>query len=192
MRDINTMGMGQEAAVTSNKQINAKLGMIDYFDVTCVDPEGNLKWEERIHNLVTNEGLSHVIQVIFTGQDSAISNWYVGLKDTGAPAATDDAATLGASPQAWTEYTEYDEATRQALTLANESGQSTNNSASVAAFTIGSPAPDVYGVFVVDNNTKGGQSPATVLYGVGDFSSAKVVDPNDTLNVTVTLSAASA
>lgn len=192
MRDINTMGMGQEASITANKSTNVHIGMIDYFDVTCVDPEGNVKWHEQIHNLVTNEGLSHVIQVIFTGEDSAIGTWYVGLKDTGAPAATDDAATLGVSPQAWTEYTEYDEATRQTLTLANEASQSTNNSASVAAFTIGSPAPDVYGVFVVDNNVKGGQSPATVLYGVGDFSSQKVVDPNDTLNVTVTLSAASA
>ena len=93
---------------------------------------------------------------------------------------------------AWTEYTEYDEVTREILTLASEASQSTNNSASVASFTIESPAPDVYGVFVVDANAKGTNTSATVLYGVGDFGAAKVVDPNDTLNVTVTLSAASA
>ena len=143
---------------------------------------------ERNHK--KSEGLSHTIQVLFTGEDAAISNWYVGLKDTGSPAAGDQATDLP-NVGNWTEYTEYDEATRQALTLANESSQSTNNSASPASFTIGSPAPDVYGVFVVDANAKGANTSATVLYGVGDFSSAKVVDPNDTLNVTVTLSAAS-
>jgi hypothetical protein len=191
MRDINTMGMNQEASLVSNKAAGVQIGMIDYFDVTCHDAEGNFKWEERIHNLVTNEGLSHVIQTVFTGQDTAISTWYVGLKGTGAPAATDASSALPTVGN-WTEYEDYDETVRQTATLANESGQATTNSASPAAFTIASPAGDVFGVFVVDANVKGGASAATVLYGVGDFASAKVVDPNDTLNVTVTLSAASA
>ncbi len=191
MKDINTMGMNQEASIVSNKVTGVQIGMIDYFDVQCLDADGNLKWEERIHNLVTNQGLSHVIQTIFTGQDTAIGTWYCGLKGTGAPAATDAAASLPTVGN-WTEYEDYSEANRQTLTLANESGQATNNSASPASFTIASPAGDVYGVFVVDSNNRGAASGATVLYGVGDFAAAKVVDPNDTLNVTVTLSAASA
>lgn len=191
MRDISRMGMRQEASMIANKSLNAPLQVVNYYHVECVDPEGNVKWKETIKNLVTTEGLNYIMNGGFkTG--TQISNWYVGLKDTGAAAATDDAATLGASPQAWTEYTEYDEANRQALTLGTVTAGSVDNSSNVASFTIGSPAPDVYGVFVVDDNTKGGQSPATVLYGVGDFASAKVVDPDDTLNVTVTLSAASA
>lgn len=191
MKDINTMGMNQEASLVSNKSTGVQIGMIDYFDVTCHDAEGNLKWEERIHNLVTNQGLSHVIQTVFTGQDTAIGTWYVGLKNTGSPAAADAAASLP-NVGAWTEYEDYDEAVRQTATLANEASQATDNSASPASFTIGSPAGDVYGVFVVDANGKGTNTSATVLYGVGDFGAAKVVDPNDTLNVTVTLSAASA
>ena len=187
------MGMGQDATVTSNKGAGVQIGMIDYFDVTCLDAEGNLKWEERIHNLVTDEGLSHVIQTVFTGQDTAIGTWYCGLKGTGTPAASDAASLLpNSSPLAWAEYEDYSESVRQTLTLANEASQATNNSASPASFTISSPAGDVYGVFVVDSNNKGSASAATVLYGVGDFAAAKVVDPNDTLNVTVTLSAASA
>jgi len=46
MKDIQEMGMGQEATVTSNKQSDVRIGMIDYFDVTCYDAEGNFKWEE--------------------------------------------------------------------------------------------------------------------------------------------------
>jgi hypothetical protein len=191
MRDISKMGMHQEASITSDKVVNASIGMLSTYHVECFDTYGKKKWEETIKNLVTTEGLNYILD---SGFDSGtqITTWYVGLKDTGAPAATDDAATLGASPQAWTEYTEYDEAVRQTLTLGTVSGGSIDNSGNVASFTIGSPAPDVYGVFLVDDNTKGGQSPATVLYGVGDFAAAKVVDPDDTLNVTVTLTATSA
>lgn len=191
MKDISAMGMNQEANLVSNKTQSVNLGMIDYFHVECRDADGNFKWKETIKNLVTNQGLSFVIQTCFTGQDAKPTNWYVGLKDTGAPAAGDAAASLP-SVGAWTEYTEYSEGTRPVLTLANEASQATNNSASPAAFTIASPAPDVFGVFVVDANVKGANTSATVLYGVGDFGAQKVVDPNDTLNVTVTLSAASA
>ena len=193
MKDVNTMGMSQEASLVAHKSQDIPLGMIDYFHVTCYDVDGNFKWKETIKNLVTNEGLSFVIQTCFTGADLKPTNGFVGLKDTGAPAAGDESQRLpNNSPLAWAEYTEYDGATRPTLVLAAEASQSTDNSASVAVFTIASPAPDVFGVFVVDDATKGGASPATVLYGVGDFASAKVVDANDTLNVTVTLSAASA
>jgi len=191
MKDISTMGMAQQASVVGNRSVNEQLGMIDYFHVECYDIEGNFKWKETIKNLVTNEGLSFVIQTCFTGEDAKPTTWYVGLKDTGAPAAANAAAALP-SVGAWTEYTEYSETVRQTLTLASEASQSTNNSASVAAFSIVTPAPDVFGVFVVDSAEKNAASLATTLYGVGDFASAKVVDDGDTLNVTVTLSASSA
>ena len=75
---------------------------------------------------------------------------------------------------------------------ASAAAGSIDNVGNVASYTIGSPAADVYGVFIVDDDTKGSPTGATVLYGVGDFGAAKVVDANDTLNVTVTLTAASA
>ena len=109
----------------------------------------------------------------------------------GAVAATDNAAALP-TVGAWTEYTDYAEATRPVLTLANEAAQATDNSASQASFTIAAPAGDVIGAFIVDSDQKNTATGATVLYGVGDFASAKVVDAGDTLNITVTLSAASA
>jgi hypothetical protein len=181
--------MSVDAQLQRNTDMLETLGLVNYYHVQCIDPEGNLKWEETIKNLVTTEGLNYIMNAGFKS-GTQIGTWYVGLKDTGAAQASDSAANLGA--QNWTEYTEYDEGVRQTLTLGTVSAGSVDNVGNVASFTIGSPAPDVIGVFVVDDNTKNAQSPATVLYGVGDFSSAKVVDPNDTLNVTVTLSAASA
>lgn len=194
MSEISRMGMAVDAKLERNTAALEAVGMVNYYHVECLDADGNLKWKETIKNLVTTEGLNYIMECGFKGGgvQSQISTWYVGLKDTGAPAAGDSSAAIGASPSAWTEYTEYSEANRQALTLGTVSAGSVSNSGNVASFTISSPAPDVYGVFVVDDNTKGGSSPATVLYGVGDFASAKVVDVNDTLNVTVTLSAASA
>lgn len=191
MKDISKMGMHQSASLISNKGMTNSVQVINTYHVECFDADGEHKWEETIKNLVTTEGLNYLLD---SGFDSGtqLTTWYVGLKDTGAPAAADAAATLGVSPSAWTEYTEYSEATRPALTLGTVTGGSIDNVGNVATFTITSPAPDVYGVFIVDDNTIGGQSPATVLYGVGDFTTAKVVDPNDTLNVTVTLTAASA
>ena len=193
MDNIQSMGMHQEASLVSKKDVGVSLGVVDYFDVTCYDAEGNFKWKETIKNLVTNEGLDYIMETGFRGGTGS-STWYVGLKDTGAPNADDTAAELPGTTMAWTEYTEYDEATRPALTL---DGAFVNglqdNSVSPASFTIATPAPDVFGVFLVSNgNTKGANTGATTLYGVGDFAAAKVVDAGDTLNVTVTLQASSA
>ena len=191
MKDISTMGLTISNVLDAKKALTQGIEVINFYHVTCLDSEGNLKWEETIKNLVTTEGLNYLMNAAFKS-GTQIGTWYVGLKDTGAANAADSAANINASPHAWTEYTEYNESNRQTLSLGTVTAGSVDNSGGVASFTIASPAPDVYGVFVVDDNTKAGASPATVLYGVGDFASAKVVDPNDTLNVTVTLSAASA
>lgn len=189
MKDINEMGMAQTANVTANKGIDAVLGLENYYHVECYDVDGNFKWKETIRNLVTNEGLDYVLNVMFKGT-GATATWYVGLKGTGAPAAGNTAANLPAS-NGWTEYEDYTEGVRQTLTLGSVSGQSVTTS-SPAAFSIDTPAGDVYGVFLVDSDNKGGNTGATYLYGVGDFGAAKVVDAGDTLNVSVTLTAASA
>jgi hypothetical protein len=194
MKDINSMGMSQEASVVSNKDARESMGMIDYFHVTCRDRDGNIKWKETIKNLVTDEGLTYVLQTCFTAEDAAETNWYVGLKATGAPATTDAAASLP-NVGNWVEYETYDEATRPALTLNNTSGATTVSTvANAEAFTIDTPGADVFGVFVVaGGNTKGANTGATILYGVGDFTGGEKtgLEDGDTLNVTVTLSATS-
>lgn len=195
MKDNSSMGMNQEASLVSNKDTNEVVGMFDYFHVTCRDRDGNIKWKDTIKNLVTAQGLGYVMQTCFTGQDAAETNWYVGLKNTGAPDNDDTAAELPGTTMNWTEYETYDEATRPALTLNNTTGTTTvQTAANAEAFTIDTPGSDVYGVFVVaGGNVKGANTSATILYGVGDFSGgAKTgLEDGDTLNVTVTLSATS-
>jgi hypothetical protein len=199
MKDVSNMGMSQSASVISNKEDNISLGVIDYFTVECYDIDGNFKWKETIKNLVTTEGLNHVLNVIFKS-DTQEANWYVGLKDVGSPLPADTGANLPSSNANWVEYTEYyvdspgEASARPALTLGTVSAGSVDNSLSVATFNIESPAPDVYGVFVTDGSVKNSASGADVLYGVGDFQSgAKTgLAAGDTLNVTVTLSATSA
>ena len=199
MKDISSMGMSQTATVTSNKENDISLGVIDYFSVECYDSEGNFKWKETIKNLVTNEGLDHVLDVTFKNA-TRYTTWYVGLKGTGSPLAGDAANQLPSGTMSWTEYEDYLDAnngdsstTRPVLTLTAVSGQSTSNTGNVAVFTIQSPANDVYGVFITDGQTKGSSSGANILYGVGDFTGgAKTgLASGDTLNVTATLSAAS-
>src|SRR5690606_19125557 len=85
-----------------------------HFDVVCRDRHGSVKWLESFDNLVTTAGKNHLLDVAFKA-GSQITSWYVGLISGSSPtiAGTD---TL-ASHDGWTEFTDYDEATREALTL---------------------------------------------------------------------------
>jgi hypothetical protein len=200
MKDVSNMGMSQSASVISNKEDNISLGVIDYFTVECYDIDGNFKWKETIKNLVTSQGLDYIINCGFSVSQSQLPSWYVGLKLAGTPLAADTAANLPNGNTNWNEYPDYylgspaEPETRPALTLADTGTGTLDNSASVATFTIESPAQDVAGVFVVDSDKKESNSAATVLYGVGDFTGgAKTgLASGDTLNVTVTLTATSA
>ena len=88
----------------------------------------------------------------------------------------------------WTEVTDYSESTREALVLGTVASQSVDNSASKASYSINATAT-VGGAFITTVSTK--VAPPALLYGVGAFSGGdKSVDNGDTLNVTVTCTAA--
>ncbi len=161
------------------------LGFRNHYVVECFDKDGNLKWRESSWNTVVNVGLDDVLDKYFKGS-AYTAAFYVGLKGTGTIAAADTMA----SHAGWSEITDYSESVRQTLTLGSVSSQSVDNSASKAVFSINGTAT-VDGLFLVTNSTKGGTS--GTLYGVVAFTggSRSVVD-GDTLNVTATLTAASA
>ena len=152
-----------------------KLG--GYFDVVCRGPDGVVKWRERAHNLITNEGLDHILDVVLHG-DTPVSPWYVGLKNTGTPAAGD---TL-ASHVSWAENSNYT-GDRKAYDEAAASSQSTTNSASKASFAIDTDSQTITGAFLcsVATTTTG------TLLCAADFSSSKAADDGDTLEVTYTI-----
>jgi hypothetical protein len=159
----------------------ARVGGI--FTIDCYGPDGILKWTEQSHNIVTNVGLDHILDVTLNAA-TQVSTWYVGLKNAGAVAAGDTMA----SHAGWVENQNYSEANRVEYQEAASSGQSVTNSANKASFSIDTDSQTIAGAFLVSDNTKGGTT--GTLLCVADFSSSKSADNGDTLEVTYTISAA--
>jgi hypothetical protein len=157
-----------------------------HYLIECIGKDGKQKWVEEFDNLVVNEGLNDSLDKHLKGS-AYTAAWYVGLINaTGTLAAGDTAA----SHAGWTEDQTYSEGVRQDLTLGTVSSQSVDNSAAKAAFSINGTT-DIGGAFVISNSTKGGST--GVLYGEGNFTGGqRSVANGDTLNVTVTLTAAAA
>lgn len=167
-----------------------KIQFYNEYTIECRDKNGKFKWKEVVKNLVTNQGLNDLLDKYFKGS-SYTAGWFVGLIDNAsftAIAAGDTAAQINGT-NGWLELSEYDEATREALTLGTVASQTVNNSASKASFTMNA-TKTVKGAFVISNSTIDGTT--GVLYGAAAFSTTRDVVDDDTLNVTVTLSAASA
>jgi len=167
-----------------NESFQASLAVKNTYRIDCFDSEGRLKWTEEIDNLTVNVGLNDILSKYFKGA-SYTAAFYVGLKGAGTAVAADTMASHGA----WSEATGYSETVRQTLTLGAVSGQSVDNSASKAVFSINGTAT-IAGAFVVTDNTKSGT--AGTLYGVADFATPRGVASGDSVNVTVTLTSSSA
>ena len=165
-----------------NNEFN--LGLKNIWEVVCYDSNGAEKWREKNKNLVTTEGLNHVLSITLDG-GTQITSWYVGLAGAGTKAAADTMSSHGG----WLVVANYSESVRQTLTLGTASSGSIDNTASKATFSINGTAT-VAGAFITSSDTKSGTS--GTLYGVVDFSSSRSVIDGDTLTVTVTLTAASA
>ena len=176
-------GLQTSAGAVSCAPIHAGRRLKNIFEVECYR-NGELIWSDRFENLVVNAGLDDSLDKHLKGSGYTAA-FYVGLTD-GTPTVA--AGDTMASHAGWAEVTAYDEAVRQTLTLAAVSGQSTDNSANKAVFTIDTNSTTVGGAFVVTDSTKGGAG--GTLYGAGAFSAGdKTLDDDDVLNVTVTLTA---
>ena len=158
---------------------NVNLGLANYWKVTCLDKDGNVKWEEDKKNLITTVGLNHILDTQFHA-GTQVTTWYIGLKGAGTPAAADTMA----SHSSWSELTNYSGNRKEWTEGAASSGSMTNSSS--VDFSINGTAT-VAGAFL--NTAATGT--AGVLYGVVDFSSSRAVISGDTLQVTVTVTAAS-
>ena len=161
------------------KDFQVKVG--HQYDVWCYDKDGNLKWHEKFHNLVTTVGLNKYLDATLkTGLASPA--WYIGLvkaKTTGYVAGD----TL-ASHGGWTEAvvtTDYT-GNRQAFTPGTISAGSVSNSASKAVFPI-LQTLTINGAMMCDAST----GTSGTLLGVGDFTGGdRSVINGDTLNVQIT------
>lgn len=105
-------------------------------------------------NLVVTQGLNHVVAVILGGT-SAVSTWYLApFAGNVTPTAGWDASNFDSNA---TEFTNYDEASRQAFVDGGASGGAIDNLAARAEITIGSgPQDTLHGVGLLSSAMKGG------------------------------------
>lgn len=162
-----------------------KKGLKSTYIVRCLDPDGNEKWRDDFENIVVEEGVNDSLQQHFLGSGYSAS-WFVGLASAAPTFAYAD--TLG-THAGWAEVQNYSETQRPELILGTVGGGSVDNSGSTATFSA-SAAASVGGAFVT--NASGKTSTDGILYGGGTFTGGdRNIQNNDTLEVTVTLSAAS-
>lgn len=167
--------------------MNTKVKLGGRFVVECFRG-GVLLWKEDVHNLVTNQGLNHILDAVLHGS-TQITTWYCCLIESD----TNAAAGMTYAVPVYTESTAYDEATRPAYVEAAASSQSITNSANKAVFTI-SGTKTMYGASLVGGgtggNTKGDAAGGGTLLCYAKFGSSRSVVDDDVINLTYTLSAA--
>jgi hypothetical protein len=163
------------------------VGAAGVFTLTCLDKDGNLKWEEKGSNLVVNEGLQYMVATsLDAGAQTTL--WYLGLIE-GPGASVSGTATM--ATKGFTEVTAYSQSTRPqcvfgTATTANPSV--IDNTASTAQFDMTGTAT-VGGAFLTSSNVK---SPGTagILFSGKAFSSPgdRSVVNGDILRVTYSFS----
>ena len=177
------------------------LGFHNIYDFTCgqyVDHNGDIvsnwrnyigeliwvpKWKEVVHNLVVNESLDDVLDVYFkSGTQSA--NWYIAIFGSDSTPA----GTWTYAVPVCTEFTNYDESTREAWTTGTVSGQSLDNSASPAEFTCTSGSNTIYGAMLNNVSTKGDVAAgAGVLYSAARFGASRPFNAAEVLKIVITI-----
>ena len=155
------------------------------WEIVCIGPDGKEKWRDTIENLVVNTGLDEILEQFFNGSTYTASHFVLLTDGTPTVAAGDTMA----SHAGWTEPTLYSEANRPAYNPAAASGQSIDNSASKASFSVNASGT-VGGCGLSTNNTKGGTT--GILISAGAFTQGdKAVDDGDTINVQITYNGSS-
>lgn len=157
-----------------------RLNFKNRYIISCVR-DGREVWHEDIFNLVTDEGLQHVMDVYFT-QTALAGQVYVGLKGDGTPFASD---TLANHPS-WAEVNPY-VGSRQLFQGAPITVPGLSNTATPTVYDI-TQIDTVAGIFLatVDSGVSG------KLWSVADFVDPRAVKPGDKLTMTITLQARSA
>jgi hypothetical protein len=173
--------VGVGASVRLRPAVDASAKATTLYRVVCRDADGREKWIEEFRNIVTTQGLNHILDVVMTGA-TQVSPWYLGLKADGTDiVAGDTLASFG-----FTEFTDYT-GNRQAFVEGTPAAGSVDNVGNVAVFPI-TGGGSIEGAFLcsVATGTSG------TLSGGGNFASTRTVAARDSVEVTCTVSVASA
>lgn len=158
-----------------------------YYTVECHNAEGNLKWADDIHNLVTTVGKNKTMDTILG--NTAGGAIYMGLKGTGTASVTDTQA----SHAGWSEVGGANSPTysgsRQTPSFSAASAGAKATSAAVVFTMTGSGT--IAGCFINIGGADTKDDTTGTLFSAGDFTAGnKIVTSGDTLSVTYTATAA--
>jgi hypothetical protein len=198
---IEKQGFGDNAVAIwdTNAADNETVGIAGYYNVTCNDAQGNLKWEESFPNLVNSIGKQLLLDTLLKGSSYTVVGPFLGLINS---SPTFLAADTMASHAGWTEFTNYTvggSAVRGTAVFASatSSGLSpaniTSSAAAAITYTITGAGGTVAGCFLVtgsgavstQSNTSG------TLYSAGAFAVPKITTVGDTVAVSYTTTATS-
>lgn len=158
----------------------------------CFDKNGNLKWEDKIHNVITDVGANQLLDSAFGA--GPIAGPFLGLISSVGYSAPPAAGNTMASHSGWNEagngvnYPNWSTPAsnaRASITFAAASARS-KALASTANFVIATNGGTVKGLFIVFGTgaVATNNSTAGVLFSAGLFSGGdKVLQTGDTLQV---------
>lgn len=186
MKDNVQMQEKIDASVIRGSSHTEATSISGYYTVECLDANGNLKWKDDIHNLVTTVGKNRTLDIILG--NTAAGAVVMGLKGTGTAAVGD---TQG-SHAGWNEVggTNAPAYTGNRPTPSFSSASSGSKATSSAvSFSITSSGT-VAGCFINIGGSATKDDTTGTLFSAGDFSGgSKTVSNGDTLNVSYTATA---
>jgi hypothetical protein len=176
-----------DATVVRGASMKEDQSISGYYVVECHGADGQLKWKDDIHNLVTTVGLNLTMDTILG--NAAAGAVVMGLKGTG----TANIADTQASHASWDEvggtnapsYT----GNRQTPTFSAAAAGAKATSTPVVFSMTGSGT--VAGCFINIGGSATKDNTTGTLFSAGDFTAgSKTVTSGDTLSVSYTATAA--
>ncbi len=189
-KEGSTSSSVQEGSVMKQINTNDTGSIKGSYSVECYDANGNLKWEDKIDNVVTTVGKNEILDKSFAGSGYT-ATMYMGLISgtsyTSIPVVGDTHAAVGSWNEcgATTYGPDYSSGTRVAVEW--NAAAAGSKASTATQFTIGSTANGVTvkGCLISTNNTK--QGTTGILISAGLFTGGdKTVATSDILNVTYT------
>jgi len=160
------------------------------FELEIWDKEEKLISKAKGENIITDEGLNHILNAVLHGA-TQIATWYYVIYETDTAGASD----MTYAVPVFTECTAYDEVTRPEYNEAESAAKSITNSANKATFTM-NDTKTLYGAALVgggtDPNTKGDTAGGGTLLCAGKFDTAQPVVSGNICYGTYTITAADA
>jgi hypothetical protein len=176
-----------DATVVRGASMKEDQSISGYYVVECHGADGQLKWKDDIHNLVTTVGLNLTMDTVLG--NAAAGAVVLGLKGTGTPVLADTQA----SHASWLEVGGANAPTytgnRQTPTFGAAVAGAKATSSPVVFSMTGSGT--VAGCFINIGGSATKDDTTGTLFSAGDFTAgSKTVTSGDTLSVTYQATAA--